>query len=295
MSALEVRQVGKTYRARQGGREVEALRAIDLTVPAGEFVALVGASGSGKSTFARLIGGLDAPTRGEISVGGRPVSGPGRDRGFVFQADRLFPWRTVLDNVAFGLQAQGTPRRAARAAAAVVVERVGLSGFEGAYPHELSGGMRQRVNLARALATDPALLLMDEPFAALDAQTREVMQAELLRVWARHQKTVVFITHQIDEAVYLADRVVVFSARPGTVRADIRIDLPRPRPLALKRQPAFAAYADRIWRLIQHDVLQGLRLPLDADEPSAPPAPPQITPPATPQEGLRDVYPALAA
>jgi NitT/TauT family transport system ATP-binding protein len=121
------------------------------------------------------------------------------------------------------------------------------------------------------------------------------MQAELLRVWARHQKTVVFITHQIDEAVYLADRVVVFSARPGTVRADIRIDLPRPRPLALKRQPAFAAYADRIWRLIQHDVLQGLRLPLDADEPSAPPAPPQITPPATPQEGLRDVYPALAA
>ncbi len=265
MSALEVHQLSKTFRTRQGGRTVEALRAIDLTVPAGQFVALVGASGSGKSTFARLIGGLDAPTRGEISAGGRPVRGPGRDRGFVFQADRLFPWRSVLDNVAFGLRAQGTPRRAARQAAVRVVGRVGLAGFESAYPHELSGGMRQRVNLARALATDPALLLMDEPFAALDAQTREVMQAELLRVWARHQKTVLFITHQIDEAVYLADRVVVFSARPGTVRADIPVDLPRPRPLTVKRQPAFAAYADRIWRLIQHDVLLGLRPPPDAD------------------------------
>jgi NitT/TauT family transport system ATP-binding protein len=294
VSALEVHQLGKTFRTRQGGRTVEALRAIDLTVPAGEFVALVGASGSGKSTFARLIGGLDVPTRGEISAGGRPVRGPGRDRGFVFQADRLFPWRTVLDNVAFGLRAQGTPRRAARQAAARVVGRVGLAGFESAYPHELSGGMRQRVNLARALATDPALLLMDEPFAALDAQTREVMQAELLRVWAGHQKTVLFITHQIDEAVYLADRVVVFGARPGTVRADIPIDLPRPRPLALKRQPAFAAYADRIWRLIQQDVLQGMRLPPHADEPSAPQA--EATAPETaPQEGLRDVYPVLAA
>jgi NitT/TauT family transport system ATP-binding protein len=304
MSALAVHQLGKTYRARRGGREVEALRDVNLTVPEGEFVALVGASGSGKSTFARLVGGLDAPTRGTISVGGRPVTGPGRDRGFVFQADRLFPWRTVLDNVAFGLQAQGTPRRAARAAAAQVVERVGLAGFEGAYPHELSGGMRQRVNLARALATDPALLLMDEPFASLDAQTREVMQAELLRVWARQRKTVIFITHQIDEAVYLADRVVVLSARPGTVRADLPIDLPRPRPLAVKRQPAFAAYAERIWRLVRHDVLRGMRLPPDADEPPdeppAPPAPLAAAPPAetavtATKEGLRDVDPALAA
>ncbi len=255
MATLQAHQLGMTYRTRRG--DLEALRGVDLTVQSGEFVSLVGPSGSGKSTFARLAGGLEQPTRGHITVDGRPVRGPGRDRALVFQEDRLFPWRTALDNVAFGLEARGVARRRARETAAQYITLVGLAGFAGAYPHELSGGMRQRVNLARALAIDPDLLLMDEPFAALDAQTREVLQEELLRLWARQQKSVVFITHQIDEAVYLADRVVVLSARPGRVREVIPIALARPRPLSVKRTPRFQDYVDRVWRLIQRDVRSG--------------------------------------
>jgi NitT/TauT family transport system ATP-binding protein len=251
MSALDVRRVGKTYRARPGGREVEALRAIDLAVPAGEFVALVGASGSGKSTLTRLIGGLDVPTRGEISVGGRPVRGPGRDRGFVFQADRLFPWRTVLDNVAFGLLAQGTPRRAARAAAAAVVERVGLAGFEAAYPHELSGGMRQRVAFARTVLAGKPVMLLDEPFGGLDAITRAEMQEWLASALAAEPRTVVLVTHDVEEALYLCDRVTVLSSRPARLVAELRSPAPRATPRTeTVTSPEFSSVRERAMRAL---------------------------------------------
>jgi NitT/TauT family transport system ATP-binding protein len=186
------------------------------------------------------------------------VTSPGLDRGFVFQQDGLMPWRTVAANVVLGLEVQHRASEEARRSAEGYIRLVGLGGFERHYPHELSGGMRQRVNLARALAVQPDILLMDEPFAALDAQTREIMQAELLRIWRETKKTVLFITHQIDEAVYLSDRVLVFTSRPGRLKEDIAITLPRPRELSLKRTVEFIAYTDRIWRLIEEEVRVGI-------------------------------------
>jgi NitT/TauT family transport system ATP-binding protein len=229
----------------------------------------VGPSGCGKTTFLRILDGLVPADQGAIHLDGRGVAAPGPDRGFVFQSDSLLPWRTVADNVAFGLEIQGRDRANSRGVVADLVKLVGLAGFERYYPHQLSGGMRQRVNLARALAIDPEVLLMDEPFAALDAQTRELMQAELLRIWSQARKTVIFITHQIDEAVYLADRVVVFSARPSVVKATIPVDIPRPRPLAVKRQPALLARVDQIWRLIEEEARSGMvpRFPADGASP----------------------------
>jgi NitT/TauT family transport system ATP-binding protein len=185
-------------------------------------------------------------------INGNAVSSPGPDRGFVFQQDSLLPWRNVLDNVVFGLEVLKKPRDESLATARELIRLVGLAGHEKSFPHQLSGGMRQRVNLARALAVDPDVLLMDEPFAALDAQTREVMQRELQNIWERKRKTVIFITHQIDEAVYLADRVLVLGGQPGSLRDDIRIPLERPRGLDIKRRPDFTALVERIWRLIQH-------------------------------------------
>jgi NitT/TauT family transport system ATP-binding protein len=183
-------------------------------------------------------------------VGGKPVTGPGPDRGFVFQQDALYPWRSVLRNVGLGLELQGVPKAQARARARAMIDLVGLNGFENHYPHELSGGMRQRVNLARALAIAPAILLMDEPFAALDALTRETMQHELLRIAAAAGTTVIFITHQIDESVFLGDRVAVFATRPGRLQEIIPIDLPRPRPPGVKQSPEFQSHVARIVRLI---------------------------------------------
>ncbi len=254
---LEVRGLNKTYQDRRRGA-VEVLRNISLMVQEGEFVCIVGASGCGKTTFLRIIDGLVPADTGAVILDGREVGAPGTDRAFVFQADSLYPWRTVEENVCFGLEIQGRPREECRRASTDLIRLVGLKGFERHYPHELSGGMRQRVNLARALAVKPAVLLMDEPFAALDAQTREIMQMELLRIWNQQRKTVLFITHQIDEAVYLADRVLVFSARPGRIKADIRIELPRPRPLSVKRTPEFALYAEKIWTLIEEEVLDSM-------------------------------------
>lgn len=256
--ALQLRNVGCTFESATG--DVVALRNVDLDLTEGEFVCVVGASGSGKSTLLRLIDGLIAPTDGEVLVGGKPVEGPGPDRAMVFQQDCLLPWQTILDNVAYGLRLAGVPKPKAHATARHYIELVGLAGFEGSYPHQLSGGMRQRANVARALAVDPRLILLDEPFAALDSQTREIMQAELLRIWSTDRKTVVFITHQIDEAVYLADRVVVLSARPGTVREIVDIDLPRPRDLHVKRTAEFGSYVDHLWSLIEVEVRRSMGL-----------------------------------
>ncbi len=252
---LSVRRLSKFYESWERGRTT-VLNEIDLDIGAGKFVCVVGPSGCGKTTFIKIIDGLVQPSSGEVFIDGKAISGPGPDRAFVFQADLLYPWRTVLDNIAFGLEIQGVPRSQRYIKARELTRMVGLTRFESHYPHELSGGMRQRVNLARALTVDPAILLMDEPFASLDAQTREVMQRELLRVWSATEKTVIFITHQIDEAVYLADRVIVFSARPTVIKADIPIEIPRPRQLAVKRTPQFISYVDRIWNLIEADVMQ---------------------------------------
>jgi NitT/TauT family transport system ATP-binding protein len=255
---LHVDNVGKTF-DRRGKPPVEALRAIDLSIREGEFVSIVGASGSGKSTLLRIIDGLLEPSGGDVYVDGTRVERPGPDRAMVFQQDSLLPWKTVIENVAYGLTLARKPRAEAARIAERFVKMTGLSGFESHYPHQLSGGMRQRVNVARALAVDPRILLLDEPFAALDAQTREVMQTELLSIWHESRKTILLITHQIDEAVFLSDRVVVFSARPGSIRQEVPIDLPRPRDLSLKRTREFVDLVDRIWKLIEEEVRLGLK------------------------------------
>jgi NitT/TauT family transport system ATP-binding protein len=253
MPKLETRALSKTFVKATGG-EVEALRDISLQIEEGEFVCIVGASGCGKTTFLRILDGLIGQTSGDIVLDGQEVTRPGPDRGFVFQSDSLFPWRTVIDNVVFGLEVQGKPRKPSIERAMEYIKLVGLSGFEKNFPHELSGGMRQRANLARALTVNPELLLMDEPFAALDAQTREIMQQELLRIWRGYQKTVIFITHQIDEAIYLADRVFIFTVRPGRVKTAIHVPFPRPRSLEIKRTPEFIGYVDQVWKLIEQEV-----------------------------------------
>jgi NitT/TauT family transport system ATP-binding protein len=234
--------------------ELEALRNLDLEVERGGFVSVVGPSGCGKTTFLRIVAGLEPATAGEVLLDGRLVRGPGGDRGFVFQTDNLLPWRTVLANAMIGPEVAGRGGEGERRRTLDLLKLVGLDGFERYYPRQLSGGMRQRVNLARALAIDPQILLMDEPFSALDAQTREIMQTELMRIWEEGRKTVLFVTHQIDEAVFLSDRVLVFARRPGRLQESVRIDLPRPRSLAIKRTPEFVDYVDRIWRLIEDDV-----------------------------------------
>lgn len=236
------------------GETIVALEHVGLTIESGEFATIVGPTGCGKTTFLRAVCGLLRPTSGRIIFDG----GDNRRPGMVFQEDNLLPWRTLLDNVAYGLQIRGRARAERREIAQRYIDMVGLRGFENRYPYELSGGMKQRANLARGLAIDPPILLMDEPFASLDAQTRELMQFELLTIWERTRKTVLFITHQIDEAVYLADRVIVFSGRPGKVRAEFKVDIPRPRTLEVKRSPQFLRYVDDIWKLLQDEVKRGM-------------------------------------
>ncbi len=244
MIALELSHVSKSFASR--GQSLEIMRDVSLTVQAGEFLVVVGPSGCGKSTLLRMIQGLETLSSGSVRVG----AGEATTRGFVFQRDGLYPWRSVLRNVMLGLELAHVPVSEAKPRAEAMIDLVGLRGFEGHYPNELSGGMRQRVNLARALAIDPDMLLMDEPFAALDALTRENMQQELIRISAAAGKTVILITHQIDEAVLLADRVAVLGARPSHILDIVRIDLPRPRTLDLKRTPEFQAYVDGIWTMV---------------------------------------------
>ncbi len=238
--------------------ELEALRNITFEVASGEFIAVVGPSGCGKTTFLRIVAGLEAASAGEVRIDQRVVRGPGRDRGFVFQQDSLLPWRTVLANAMIGPEIAGSNGETEKRRTLDLLKLVGLGGFENYFPRQLSGGMRQRVNLARALAVDPDILLMDEPFSALDAQSREIMQTELLRIWEQGRKTVLFVTHQIDEAVFLADRVLVFARRPGRIQEAVEIDLPRPRALGVKRTPEFVAYVDHIWKLIENDVRESV-------------------------------------
>jgi len=245
---LAIRGLSKSF------GDLEALRDIDIEVERGGFVSVVGPSGCGKTTFLRIVAGLEPASTGDVLLDGRIVREPGSDRGFVFQADSLLPWRTVLANALIGPEVAGRAGAQARQRTLDLLKLVGLEGFEHYYPRQLSGGMRQRVNLARALAIDPEILLMDEPFSSLDAQTREIMQTELLRIWEQGRKTVLFVTHQIDEAVFLSDRVLVFARRPGRLQESVAINLPRPRALALKRTPEFVAYVDHIWRLIEDDV-----------------------------------------
>ncbi len=211
------------------GGEVEALRAVSLTVARGEFICLIGASGCGKSTLLRLIGGFETPTEGQVLMDGRAVAGPGPERGMVFQDYGLFPWLSVRRNIEFGPAARGLPAPARRALADRFIAMIGLDRFADAYPHQLSGGMKQRVAIARVLANDAAVVLMDEPFGALDAMTRERLQAELLGLWASAGLTVLFVTHAIEEAILLADRIVVMTPGPGRITAEIPVDLPRPR------------------------------------------------------------------
>jgi NitT/TauT family transport system ATP-binding protein len=248
---LEARGIRLDYVQPRTNTRLTALDGVDLEVMDGEFVSIVGPSGCGKTTFLSVVDGLIAATAGRILVSGKVVTKPGPDRAVVFQDASLLPWRTVRDNVVYGLECLNVRRREARARASRFIDMVGLSGFEHHYPYELSGGMQQRVNLARALVVDPEILLMDEPFASLDAQTRELMQEELLQIWVKARKTVLFVTHQIDEAIYLSDRVVVFSGRPGRVKEIIPVAIERPRRLKVKREPRFHAIEDRIWGLIE--------------------------------------------
>lgn len=251
---LRAREVALNYYNSRSKRNLRVLDGIDLTVSEGELVSIVGPSGCGKSTFLAAVDGLISIHGGEILINDCAVTKPGRDRGMVFQNDSLFPWRTVLRNVAYGLEIQKTvPKAEIEAKARYFVELVGLAGFEDNYPHELSGGMRQRVNIARALTVDPEMLLLDEPFAALDAQTREYMQFELLKILDRAKKTAMFITHQIDEAIFLSNRVIVFSARPARVKEIVEIDLPAERTLDLKHTPRFNEIFRHIWRLIEEE------------------------------------------
>lgn len=234
--------------------DLQVLRDLNFSVQEHEFVAIVGPSGCGKTTLLRTIAGIETSDSGSVMIDGKVVTKPGADRGFVFQQDSLLPWRTIWKNLVFGLEVNGQLSDAHLTNARQLLKLVGLSGFEQFYPNQISGGMRQRVNLARALALNPQVLIMDEPFSALDAQTREMMQLELLRIWQQGRKTVLFITHQIDEAVFLADRIVVLGRRPGRVKTTIPIDLSRPRELAVKRTPKFGAYVDQVWNLIENDV-----------------------------------------
>ena len=250
MQELQATSIQMEY-IRRDGTVLRAIDDITLSIEPGEFVSIVGPSGCGKTTFLKIVNGLLKPTSGTLLLQGRPLQQKSKDRAMVFQEAALFPWYTVARNIGYGLECQKVPKAEIRQRVEPFIRMVGLSGFDKHYPYELSGGMQQRANLARALVVDPAVLLMDEPFAALDAQTREMMQAELLDIWAQTSKTVLFITHQISEAIYLSDRVIVMSARPGRVIADIPIEIPRPRTLAVKRTEEFLRYEDDVWALIE--------------------------------------------
>ena len=258
---IELIHLGQSYFIRtpekRGLQEFIALEDFSLSIKAGEFVAIVGPSGCGKSTLLDIVSGLMCPRGGEIRIDGRVVKVPALDRGFIMQGYALFPWRSVIKNVAYGLEVQGVPRKKRLEIAQKYIDLVGLSGFEDRHPNELSGGMRQRVAIARALAYNPEVLLLDEPFAAVDAQTRETLQDELLRIWEKTGKTIIFVTHSIQEAVLLADRIVVMTPNPGRIKKVIGVDLPRPRTSAeMRTSPDFSWLSHEVWKLLQSDSME---------------------------------------
>ena len=255
MSKLSIEGVSRTFPGRQGGAPTRALEPVNLTIAANDFITVLGPSGCGKSTLLRVVAGLDRPTEGRVLLDGRAVSGPGPDRGVVFQSYTLFPWLSVADNIAFGLDEKRTPRDQRDAIVASFIGKMGLKGFENHWPKQLSGGMQQRTAIARALANDPEILLLDEPFGALDNQTRGVMQELLLGIWEREQKTVMFVTHDIEEAIFLGSRVIVMSARPGRIKADIKIELPHPRHYTIKTSPEFSKLKAAITEEIRAEAL----------------------------------------
>jgi NitT/TauT family transport system ATP-binding protein/sulfonate transport system ATP-binding protein len=260
MSKLVVETVSKAFPGVRRGPPTRALEPIDLAVADNDFISILGPSGCGKSTLLRIVAGLEAPSTGRVLVDGRAVASPGPDRGMVFQSYTLFPWLTVRENICFGLREKGVPQAEQDRIAARFLDRVGLRGFEDHYPKMLSGGMQQRTALARALANDPKILLLDEPFGALDHQTRALMQELLLGIWEADRTTVLFVTHDIDEAIFMANRVAVMTARPGRVKSDVRIDLPHPRHYTVKTTPEFSAYKARLTEEIRVESIKAAEM-----------------------------------
>ena len=263
MDRIVVSDISKTFQLKPGQfvtvdgeatDRVTVLDGVDLSIRKGEFITLVGPSGSGKSVLLDIIGGLTQATGGDVQLDGRRITRPDSKTGYVFQQYALFPWRTALANIEYALEVRGVAKAERTATARHLLSLFGLAGFEDRFPNQLSGGMQQRVAIARALASNPEVLLMDEPFAALDQQTRELLQGELLRIWGKIKTTVIFVTHSIDEAIFLADRVVVMTARPGTVKEIIDIDLPRPRDGDIRASAEFNGYRARVWDVLRDEV-----------------------------------------
>jgi NitT/TauT family transport system ATP-binding protein len=255
VSKLVIEGISRVFPGVRGGAPTRALEPTSLEVGDNDFVTILGPSGCGKSTLLRLVAGLDQPTTGRIVLDGKTISAPGPDRGMVFQSYTLFPWLTVADNIAFGLREKGVPAAARAEIVHAWLARIGLEAFAHHYPHQLSGGMKQRTAIARALANDPAILLLDEPFGALDNQTRGLMQELLLGIWEREQKTVLFVTHDIEEAIFLGSRVVVMTARPGRFKADVAIELPHPRHYTIKTSPEFSDLKARLTEEIRTEAV----------------------------------------
>ncbi|MBM7619717.1 NitT/TauT family transport system ATP-binding protein/sulfonate transport system ATP-binding protein [Bacillus tianshenii] len=253
---LEIKEVGKTFKTKSG--ETSALEKTSFSINEGEFVTILGPSGCGKSTVLRIVGGLEEATTGEVLLDGKAIQGPGPDRGMVFQSYTLYPWLTVKENISFGLKLKGSSQKEQDDVARHYLQLIGLEGFENHYPIQLSGGMKQRVAIARSLANDPEILLMDEPFGALDAQTRNIMQEVLLKAWEESKKTILFITHDVDESIFLADSVYVMTARPGRLKKKIPITLERPRQFSIKGTTEFANYKQELLELIREESLKSI-------------------------------------
>ncbi|WP_245827607.1 ABC transporter ATP-binding protein [Paenisporosarcina indica] len=254
---LEIKDVGKIFKTKSG--ETTALEKTSFTVEDGEFVTILGPSGCGKSTILRIVAGLEESNSGQVLLDGQEINGPGPDRGMVFQSYTLYPWLTVKENITFGLKLKGVSQKERDDLARHYLQLIGLEGFEKHYPIQLSGGMKQRVAIARALANDPKILLMDEPFGALDAQTRTIMQEVLLKAWEESKKTILFITHDVDESIFLADSVYVMTARPGRLKKKIPITLDRPREFSMKSSVEFGNYKEELLSLIREESLKSIK------------------------------------
>ncbi len=260
MAKLTISGVGRIFPGVQGGPPTTALDPTDLSVEDNDFITILGPSGCGKSTLLRIIAGLDQPTSGFVELDGNRVSRPGADRGMVFQSYTLFPWLSVKQNICFGLREKGVPAKEQDDIAAHFMEQVGLTAFANHFPRMLSGGMQQRTALARALANDPKILLLDEPFGALDHQTRSLMQELLLSIWEKHRKTVLFVTHDIEESIFMANRVLVMTARPGRIKADVPVSIPHPRDYKIKTSPAFAELKEQLTEDIRVETLRAAEM-----------------------------------